>query len=133
MIWRASPVIIAYRGEGFVSEEKPVPVLSPQQAEVDRILERFGHRYEGWKGSLPAPVDGDLLGGLATLYCKPLRLLPCGCKGRLSNHELTILRRAANRLPPHFVLGIIPCSHACLRRSDVLPHMLLCCKPAETI
>eukprot|EP00250_Pteridium_aquilinum_P006707 c16571_g1_i1 orf=59-3652(+) len=75
------------------------------EMEAERILEGLGPRYDKWAGLLPIPVDADLLPPVIANYRAPFRLMPYGVNPRLSNTELTNLRRLARPLAPHFVLG----------------------------
>ncbi|KAL6960661.1 hypothetical protein U1Q18_038425 [Sarracenia purpurea var. burkii] len=73
--------------------------------EADRLLEGLGPRFTDWWWYDPLPVDADLLPAIVPGYRKPFRLLPYGVKPRLTNDELTILKRLGRPLPCHFVLG----------------------------
>ncbi|XP_058186255.1 CRM-domain containing factor CFM2, chloroplastic isoform X2 [Rhododendron vialii] len=73
--------------------------------EVNRLLDGLGPRFTNWWGYDPLPVDADLLPAILPRYRKPFRLLPYGVKPKLTNDELTILKRLGWPLPCHFVLG----------------------------
>lgn len=73
--------------------------------EVNRLLDGLGPRFTNWWGYDPLPVDADLLPAILPGYRKPFRLLPYGVKPKLTNDELTILKRLGWPLPCHFVLG----------------------------
>lgn len=74
-------------------------------AEADALLEGLGPRFNDWWGSDPLPVDADLLPAVVHGYKRPFRLLPYGVKPKLTNDEMTTLRRLARPLPIHFALG----------------------------
>ncbi|KAI3474849.1 hypothetical protein Pfo_030160 [Paulownia fortunei] len=73
--------------------------------EADALLEGLGPRFNDWWGYDPLPVDADLLPAVVPGYKRPFRLLPYGVKPKLTNDEMTILRRLARPLPCHFALG----------------------------
>lgn len=73
--------------------------------EAESILEGLGPRFENWVGLLPVPIDADLLPLTIPNYRPPFRLMPYGIKPRMSDTDVTELRRRARPLGPHFVLG----------------------------
>ncbi|KAK4488479.1 hypothetical protein RD792_004243 [Penstemon davidsonii] len=73
--------------------------------EADALLEGLGPRYNDWWGYDPLPVDADLLPAVVPGYKRPFRLLPYGVKPKLTNDEMTTLKRLGRPLPCHFVLG----------------------------
>ncbi|KAI8019006.1 hypothetical protein LOK49_LG04G03722 [Camellia lanceoleosa] len=73
--------------------------------EADSLLDGLGPRFTDWWGYDPLPVDADLLPAIVPGYRKPFRLLPYGVKPKLTNDEMTILKRLGRPLPCHFVLG----------------------------
>ncbi|KAL2240482.1 UNVERIFIED_CONTAM: CRM-domain containing factor CFM2, chloroplastic [Sesamum indicum] len=73
--------------------------------EVDTLLEGLGPRFSDWWGCDPLPVDADLLPAVVPGYKRPFRLLPYGVKPKLTNDEMTTLRRLGRPLPCHFALG----------------------------
>ncbi|XP_004297960.1 PREDICTED: chloroplastic group IIA intron splicing facilitator CRS1, chloroplastic [Fragaria vesca subsp. vesca] len=73
--------------------------------EADRMLEGLGPRFNDWWGYEPLPVDGDLLPAVVPGYRKPFRLLPYGLQPKLTDDEMTTIRRLARPLPTHFALG----------------------------
>lgn len=73
--------------------------------EADKLLEGLGPRFTDWWGYDPLPVDADLLPAIVPGYRRPFRLLPYGVKPKLTNDEMTTLRRLGLPLPCHFVLG----------------------------
>ncbi|MQM15278.1 hypothetical protein Taro_048221 [Colocasia esculenta] len=73
--------------------------------EADELLEGLGPRFTDWWSCHPLPVDADLLPAVVPGYRKPFRLLPFGLKPKLTDQEMTILRRLGRPLPCHFALG----------------------------
>lgn len=73
--------------------------------EADRLLMGLGPRFADWWGYDPLPVDADLLPAVIHGYRKPFRLLPYGVNSKLTNDEMTTLRRLGKPLPCHFALG----------------------------
>ncbi|KAF7819636.1 CRM-domain containing factor CFM2, chloroplastic [Senna tora] len=73
--------------------------------EADRLLMGLGPRFTDWWGYDPLPVDADLLPAVIPGYRKPFRLLPYGVNPKLTNDEMTTLRRLGKPLPCHFALG----------------------------
>ncbi|CAN6477776.1 unnamed protein product [Victoria cruziana] len=71
----------------------------------DRLLDGLGPRFNDWWGYDPLPIDADLLHAVVPGYRKPFRLLPYGIKPKLTDREMTILRRLSRPLPCHFALG----------------------------
>eukprot|EP01018_Ginkgo_biloba_P022768 Gb_18302 [translate_table: standard] len=125
VIWRAGSVILLYRGIDYVppyvkAAKSLGVVLEPAgsmpsaddtveteyEREINSILDGLGPRFSDWWGYDPLPVDADLLPEVVPGYKKPFRLLPYGMKPKLTDMEMTSLRRLARPLPPHFALGI---------------------------
>jgi hypothetical protein len=73
--------------------------------EADKLLDGLGPRFSGWWGYNPLPVDADLLPAIMPGYRRPFRLLPSGVPPKLTDREMTILRRLAHPLPFHYALG----------------------------
>ncbi|CAD6263445.1 unnamed protein product [Miscanthus lutarioriparius] len=73
--------------------------------ETDKLLDGLGPRFSGWWGYDPLPVDADLLPAIVPGYRRPFRLLPSGVPPKLTDREMTILRRLARPLPFHYALG----------------------------
>lgn len=73
--------------------------------EADMLLEGLGPRFTDWWGYDPLPVDADLLPAIVPGYKRPFRLLPYGVKNKLTNDEMTTLKRLGRPLPCHFALG----------------------------
>ncbi|XP_051132113.1 CRM-domain containing factor CFM3, chloroplastic/mitochondrial [Andrographis paniculata] len=74
-------------------------------SEVNGILDELGPRFRDWSGPKPVPVDADLLPAVVPGYKTPFRLLPYGTRHALRDSEMTLLRRTARKMPPHFALG----------------------------
>lgn len=75
------------------------------EEEADKLLDGLGPRFSDWWGCDPLPVDADLLPPIVPGFRKPFRLLPFGIKPKLTDREMTILRRLGRPLPCHFTLG----------------------------
>ncbi|KAG7575593.1 RNA-binding CRM domain [Arabidopsis thaliana x Arabidopsis arenosa] len=73
--------------------------------EADRLLEGLGPRFTDWWAYDPLPVDGDLLPAVVPEYRRPFRLLPYGISPKLTDDEMTTIRRLGRPLPSHFALG----------------------------
>lgn len=73
--------------------------------ESDHLLEGLGPRFTDWWGYDPLPVDADLLPAVIPGYRRPFRLLPYGVKPKLTNDEMTTLKRLGRPLPCHFTLS----------------------------
>ncbi|KAJ1381076.1 YhbY-like superfamily [Sesbania bispinosa] len=73
--------------------------------DADSLLVGLGPRFTDWWGYDPLPVDADLLPAVIPGYRKPFRLLPYGVKSKLTDDEMTTLRRLGRPLPSHFALG----------------------------
>ncbi|PIN05908.1 Poly(A)-specific exoribonuclease PARN [Handroanthus impetiginosus] len=92
--------------------EKSNPVISArvksmtkEETEYNHLLDELGPRFEDWWGTGVLPVDADLLPQTIPGYKTPFRLLPTGMRSRLTNAEMTNLRKLAKSLPCHFALG----------------------------
>ncbi|KAK4428091.1 CRM-domain containing factor CFM3, chloroplastic/mitochondrial [Sesamum alatum] len=79
--------------------------MSEEESEYNRLLDGLGPRFEDWWGTGVLPVDADLLPQTIPGYKTPFRLLPAGMRPRLTNAEMTNLRKLAKSLPCHFALG----------------------------
>ncbi|KAL7140101.1 hypothetical protein ABFS83_09G098900 [Erythranthe nasuta] len=84
---------------------RTVKKTTEEEAEYNTLLDGLGPRFEDWWGMGVLPVDADLLPGTITGYKTPFRLLPTGMRSRLTNAEMTNLRKLAKSLPSHFALG----------------------------
>lgn len=80
-------------------------IMTEEEAEYNRLLDGLGPRFEDWWGTGVLPVDADLLPQTISEYKTPFRLLPTGMRPRLTNAEMTNLRKLAKALPCHFALG----------------------------
>ncbi|KAK7320034.1 hypothetical protein RJT34_04763 [Clitoria ternatea] len=87
------------------NQEQDEENMTPEEWEFDRMLDDFGPRFVDWWGTGILPVDADLLPPKVPGYRMPLRLLPAGMRPRLTNDELTNMRKLAKSLPCHFALG----------------------------
>lgn len=79
--------------------------MTEEEAEYNCLLDGLGPRFVDWWGTGLLPVDADLLPQNIPGYKTPLRLLPTGMRPRLTNAEMTNLRKLARKLPCHFALG----------------------------
>ncbi|KAI3412627.1 uncharacterized protein J3R85_017158 [Psidium guajava] len=73
--------------------------------DLNYLLDELGPRFKDWSGCEPVPVDADLLPSEVPGYKTPFRLLPYGVGHCLRNKEMTMFRRLARTMPPHFALG----------------------------
>ncbi|XP_027924229.1 CRM-domain containing factor CFM2, chloroplastic-like isoform X2 [Vigna unguiculata] len=92
-----------------VGTPRKVRFQLPGEAELakdaDYLLTGIGPRFFDWWGYDPLPVDADLLPAVIPGYRKPFRLLPYGVKPKLTDDEMTTMRRLGKHLPCHFALG----------------------------
>ncbi|XP_074589741.1 chloroplastic group IIA intron splicing facilitator CRS1, chloroplastic-like [Curcuma longa] len=79
--------------------------LTEEEVEFNSLLDGLGPRFVDWWGTGILPVDADLLPQNIPGFRTPFRLLPSGMRARLTNSEMTNLRKLAKRLPCHFALG----------------------------
>ncbi|CAI0455528.1 unnamed protein product [Linum tenue] len=82
-----------------------LPGEAQLEEEADRLLEGLGPRFTDWWGYDPLPIDADLLPAVVPGYRRPFRLLPYGIQAKLTNDEMTTLKRLGRPLPCHFALG----------------------------
>lgn len=75
------------------------------EREANRLLDDLGPRYVDWWWPKPLPVDADLLPEVVPGFKPPFRLYPPRSRSKLTDDELTHLRKLAHSLPTHFVLG----------------------------
>ncbi|XP_058091528.1 CRM-domain containing factor CFM3B, chloroplastic [Magnolia sinica] len=89
------------------SVTSPIPAerMTEEEAEYNSLLDGLGPRFVDWWGTGFLPVDADLLPQHIPGYKTPFRLLPTGMRPRLTNAEMTSLRKLARSLPCHFALG----------------------------
>ncbi|KAI3742869.1 hypothetical protein L1987_60567 [Smallanthus sonchifolius] len=83
----------------------PVTKMTEEESEFDSVLDGLGPRFHEWWGTGILPVDADLLPQTLPGFKTPFRLLPTGMRPRLTNAEMTNLRKLAKSLPCHFALG----------------------------
>ncbi|XP_047161977.1 CRM-domain containing factor CFM3, chloroplastic/mitochondrial-like isoform X1 [Vigna umbellata] len=86
-------------------EQEQSKNVTEAEAEYNALLDELGPRFVGWWGTGILPVDADLLPRTVPGYKTPFRLLPTGMRSRLTNAEMTNLRKLAKSLPCHFALG----------------------------
>ncbi|XP_021292060.1 CRM-domain containing factor CFM3, chloroplastic/mitochondrial [Herrania umbratica] len=79
--------------------------MTEEEAEYNSLLDGLGPRFAEWWGTGVLPVDADLLPQKIPGYKTPFRLLPTGMRPRLTNAEMTNLRKLAKSIPCHFALG----------------------------
>lgn len=79
--------------------------MTEEEAEFNSVLDGLGPRFLEWWGTGILPVDADLLPQTIPGFKTPFRLLPTGMRPRLTNAEMTNLRKLAKSLPCHFALG----------------------------
>ncbi|KAJ7975130.1 Chloroplastic group IIA intron splicing facilitator CRS1 [Quillaja saponaria] len=79
--------------------------MTKEEAEFNSLLDGLGPRFVEWWGTGILPVDADLLPQKIPGYKTPFRLLPTRMRPRLTNAEMTNLRKLAKSLPCHFALG----------------------------
>ncbi|KVI00855.1 CRM-domain containing factor CFM3, chloroplastic/mitochondrial isoform X2 [Cynara cardunculus var. scolymus] len=79
--------------------------MTEEEAEFSSVLDGLGPRFYEWWGTGILPVDADLLPQTIPGFKTPFRLLPTGMRPRLTNAEMTNLRKLAKSLPCHFALG----------------------------
>ncbi|XP_042492211.1 CRM-domain containing factor CFM3, chloroplastic/mitochondrial [Macadamia integrifolia] len=75
------------------------------RSDLTNLLDELGPRFSDWTGRDPQPVDADLLPGVVHGYKPPFRLLPHGIRHCLRDKEMTMFRRLARTVSPHFALG----------------------------
>ncbi|XP_043715802.1 CRM-domain containing factor CFM3, chloroplastic/mitochondrial [Telopea speciosissima] len=79
--------------------------MTEEETEYNRLLDGLGPRFVDWWSTGVLPVDADLLPQSIPGYRTPFRLLPTGMRSRLTNAEMTNLRKLAKSLPCHFAMG----------------------------
>ncbi|KAF5768859.1 putative RNA-binding, CRM domain, YhbY-like superfamily [Helianthus annuus] len=123
VVWSKKDTLVIYRGcdyrnnkhvtgtlyqtvGGHDDKEETMPVQgSLFEREADRLLDGLGPRFIDWWMPKPLPVDADLLPEVVPGYKPPSRLYPLSGRSKLTDTELTHLRKQAYHLPTHFVLG----------------------------
>lgn len=96
------------KSEPAVSNPYCLQKMTEEEAEFNSLLDELGPRFVEWWGTGVLPVDADLLPQKIPDYKTPFRLLPTGMRSRLTNAEMTNLRKLAKSLPCHFALGTLP-------------------------
>ncbi|XP_020571490.1 chloroplastic group IIA intron splicing facilitator CRS1, chloroplastic [Phalaenopsis equestris] len=125
VVWRKKDVIVLYKGEDYQRCTKALPTLNPYvelssskfdssngsidaslyERESNRLLDGLGPRFIDWWRPKPLPVDADLLPEIVRGFKTPFRLCPPYEWKRLSDDDLTYLRKLARPLPTHFALS----------------------------
>ncbi|KAF0890447.1 hypothetical protein E2562_002820 [Oryza meyeriana var. granulata] len=101
---QARPTLVA--GVGSLNKFRlQLPGEVKLAEEADKLLDGLGPRFSDWWGYDPLPVDADLLPAIVPGFRRPFRLLPSGVPPKLTDREMTILRRLARPLPYHYALG----------------------------
>ncbi|KAI3885128.1 hypothetical protein MKW98_002520, partial [Papaver atlanticum] len=98
-------VSVLERRESSAVDPDSVENMTPEEVEYKDLLSGLGPRFHDWWGTGLLPVDADLLPPTIPGYKTPFRLLPTGMRSRLTNAEMTNLRKLAKSLPCHFALG----------------------------
>ncbi|KAL5809920.1 hypothetical protein ACOSQ4_026488 [Xanthoceras sorbifolium] len=75
------------------------------EREGDRLLDGLGPCFIDWWMWKPLPVDADLLPEVIPGFRTPFRRCPPDGRSKMTDDELTYLRKLAHPLPTHFVLG----------------------------
>ncbi|KAL9158453.1 hypothetical protein ABFS82_08G069900 [Erythranthe guttata] len=105
-IYRNTTAIAQESCDGRDSEwESSIHMTSLYEREADRLLDGLGPRFVDWWMQKPLPVDGDLLPEVIPGFKTPFRLSPPSTRAKITDNELTYLRKLARPLPTHFVLG----------------------------
>lgn len=103
------------RRESSAVDPDSVENMTAEEIEYKDLLSGLGPRFHDWWGTGLLPVDADLLPPTIPGYKTPFRLLPTGMRSRLTNAEMTNLRKLAKSLPCHFALGIV---YSCCQMSS---------------
>lgn len=91
--------------EQALKSPEPLQKMTEEEAEFNSLLDDLGPRFVEYWGTGLLPVDADLLPKTIPGYKTPFRLLPTGMRSRLTNAEMTNLRKLAKSIPCHFALG----------------------------
>ncbi|KAK9926295.1 hypothetical protein M0R45_023533 [Rubus argutus] len=91
--------------EQALKSPEPLQKMTEEEAEFNSLLDDLGPRFVEYWGTGVLPVDADLLPKTIPGYKTPFRLLPTGMRSRLTNAEMTNLRKLAKSIPCHFALG----------------------------
>ncbi|KAI4347186.1 hypothetical protein L6164_008021 [Bauhinia variegata] len=93
------------KSEPVLGNSEQLKNMTEEEAEYNSLLDGLGPRFVEWWGTGVLPVDADFLPPKVPGYKTPFRLLPTGMRSRLTNSELTNLRKVSKSLPCHFALG----------------------------
>ncbi|KAK9116082.1 hypothetical protein Sjap_015029 [Stephania japonica] len=96
---------IPEKSQPTINNSYPMENMTGEEAEYDSLLDGLGPRFVDWWGIGLLPVDADLLPPTVPGYKTPFRLLPTRMRLRLTNAEMTNLRKLSKALPCHFALG----------------------------
>ncbi|KAI3519305.1 hypothetical protein L1887_08334 [Cichorium endivia] len=129
VIWSKKDTLVIYRGSNYREmrpsfhggqqfpssttsyldiddKDETTPVKgSLYERETDRLLDGLGPRFIDWWMPKPLPIDADLLPEFVPGYKPPSRLSLMNAPSKLTDNELTHLRKQAYHFPTHFVLG----------------------------
>ncbi|KAK4477685.1 hypothetical protein RD792_016932 [Penstemon davidsonii] len=124
VVWSNKDFLAVYRGCKYLSNSKDIwtkhhnstsyqesppngkwESSSLYERESDRLLDGLGPRFVDWWMQKPLPVDADLLPEVVPGLKTPVRLSLLCPRSKLTDAELTQLRKLARPLPTHFVLG----------------------------
>ncbi|KAL1810088.1 hypothetical protein ACET3Z_027078 [Daucus carota] len=122
VVWSKKDALVVYRGyiyqypKPFIrkndnlgkndAEVEIIPIEgSLYEREANRLLDGLGPRFIDWWRPKPLPVDADLLAEVVPGFRPPFRLCPPKTRSKLTDDELTYLRKLSRPLPTHFVLG----------------------------
>ena len=92
-----------------IGAPKSNEAMSEEEAEYNQLVDGLGPRFVEWWGTGVLPIDADQLPPTVPGYKTPFRLLPTGMRSRLTNAEMTQMRKLAKSLPCHFALGTFSC------------------------
>eukprot|EP00897_Mesotaenium_endlicherianum_P004320 jgi/Mesen1/3916/ME000208S02926 len=96
-------------GRAVKAAEEEQQQQKEEEEGLDDITRGLGPKVASWDKPGLVPVDGDALCERPVAeYKQPFRLLPYGISGRLTNTEMTTLRRLARKMAAHFVIGPRP-------------------------
>ncbi|KAK9106881.1 hypothetical protein Syun_022892 [Stephania yunnanensis] len=93
------------KSQPTINNSYPMENMTEEEAEFNSLLDGLGPRFVDWWGIGLLPVDADLLPPTVPGYKTPFRLLPTRMRLRLTNAEMTNLRKLSKALPCHFALG----------------------------
>nr|POE58216.1 chloroplastic group iia intron splicing facilitator crs1, chloroplastic [Quercus suber] len=117
VVWSKKDTLVVYRGCNYQltpkkflntrawlagSREMPLYKMDMQKGQ---LLDGLGPRFIDWWMHKPLPIDADLLPEVVPGFRPPFRLCPPHTRAKLTDEDLTSLRKLARALPTHFVLG----------------------------